>query len=133
VTIDVVQPMNAIVQSFDMSHGLNFWFTNLVWRTPLGRATAEPRVTLVLRTGAGPVVAGVDTRVDGTQVNHYEYASLGAQGAAGVEIQVASGFWVTGEYKFTFARPRIDVASGTGQTTALTHHVAGGFAIGFAP
>jgi hypothetical protein len=131
--VDVVQPMNLIVQDFEMSHGLNFWFTNLVWRMPAPWLAPRDRLTVALRAGAGPVVAGVSTRVDHVIVDHYEFAGVGLQGAAGVEVLVAGSFAVTGEYKLTYVRPRIDVPGGTGQTTALTHHVAAGFSIGFAP
>jgi hypothetical protein len=36
---------------------------------------------------------------------------------------------VSAEYKFTAARPRIDVDGGTGRTTTIAHHVAAGFVI----
>lgn len=124
--IDLVIPMNQIVQRYEMTHGLNFWMANLVWREPL-----SSRVALVFRGGAGPVTPGVDTIVDHQRVDHYEYAGIGGQGSAGVDIRVARVFSVTAEYKLTFARPRIDVHGGEGQTTALSHHVAAGFAIGF--
>lgn len=127
--IDATRRMNEIVQRHGMSHGLNFLFANAVWRQPLG-APGGP-LTLVLRAGAGPVVPGVDSVVDFQSVQDYQYAGLGAQVAAGVDVRVRGRFSVIAEYKFTGTRPVLDVHRGTGRMTALTHHVAAGFAFGF--
>jgi hypothetical protein len=36
-----------------------------------------------------------------------------------------------GEYKITYAQPKITIPGGTGHMNALDHHIAFGFAIGF--
>jgi hypothetical protein len=132
VVVNTSQPMNRIVQHHAMTHGLNFWMANLVWRRPLrGAAVARP-VTLVLRAGAGPVVPGVDSIVDGVSVQEYQFAGFGGQLAAGLDVQVFRRWSATVEYKFTRSRPVLDITGGTARMTAVSHHVAAGFAFAFA-
>ena len=128
--VDISMPMDEIVQRYAMTHGLNFWLGNLVWRVPLGSASAN-RTALVLRAGAGPVTPGVDTVVGRKSVQHYQYAGMGAAASAGLDIQVWRLLSFIAEYKFTYAKPKIDVDGGHGQTTTLAHHVAAGIGIGF--
>jgi hypothetical protein len=127
--VDLTQPMNAIVQRYAMTHGLNFFLANLVWRQPLGDQSGAHPLALTLRGGAGPVMPGVDTVVGRRSVQHYQYAGLGGAASAGLEIRLWPVVSLSAEYKFTAARPRIDVDGGTGRTTTVAHHVAAGFVI----
>jgi hypothetical protein len=129
--VDISIPMNEIVQRYAMTHGLIFWLGNLVWRLPLGSAPAR-RASVVLRAGGGPVMPGVDTVVGRKSVQHYQYAGLGAAAAAGLDLHCWRLLSLTAEYKFTYARPTIDVDRGRGRTTTLAHHLAVGIGIGFA-
>jgi hypothetical protein len=117
--------MNAIVQRYAMSHGLNFLVVNLVTRYPLGRA-----VSLIARAGAGPTLPHGETTVLDQQRDRYEYAGLGVHAAAGLDVRLYGRLSLVGEYKFTYARPEIDLAAGTGRTTTASHHVAFGLAFG---
>jgi hypothetical protein len=128
--IDGTMRMDAIVQRHAMSHGLNFWLANVVWRRPFGGA-AGARPSLVLRAGAGPVVPGVDSVVGHVPVEGYQYAGLGAHLAAGIDLRLTGRLSAVIEYKFTAARPVLDIDRGTGRMTALTHHVAAGVGFGF--
>jgi len=117
--------MNAIVERYAMSHGLNFMVVNLVTRYPLGSA-----VSLIARGGAGPMLPHGETTVLGQQRDQYEYAGLGVHAAAGLDVRLHGELSLVGEYKFTYARPEIDLAAGKGRTTAASHHVAFGLAFG---
>jgi lipid A oxidase len=117
-------PMRSVVQRYAMTHGLNFAVMNLVMRTPI-----QGPFALTWRAGFGPTVPHAETTVDHEPVDQYEYGGLGAHLSAGVQIRTWRALSTLGEYKFTLARPRIDVASGTGVTTAATHQVAFGLAI----
>lgn len=123
--------MDSIIQRHAMTHGLNFLMANIAWRRPLGGSSGTGPVTLVLRAGAGPVVPGVDSVVDHVSVQEYQYAGLGGQMAAGLDVRLRGWLSATVEYKFTGTRPIVDLACGTSRMTALTHHVAAGFAVGF--
>jgi hypothetical protein len=129
--LDATMTMDTFVQRHNMTHGLNFWLVNLVWRTPLG-AGAAPRVALTARAGAGAVVAGVDSVVGQVSTQGYQLAGPGAHAAAGLDVRLRARLSAFVEYKLTRAHPVIDVDRGTAGMTALTHHVAAGIAFGFA-
>ncbi|MEZ5318811.1 MAG: hypothetical protein R2752_15535 [Vicinamibacterales bacterium] len=131
VPVDARFRMDAIVQHHAMTHGLNFWLANLVWRHALAVRTAGRPVALVLRAGAGPVRPGVDSIVDHASVQEYQFAGVGGQVAAGLDVPIYKWLSAMLEYKLTRARPVLDIDRGTGRMTALTHHFAAGFAFGF--
>ena len=115
--------MNTVVQRYAMTHGLNFALINMVVRTPV-----RGPVTLVWRAGAGPTLPHAETTIDGHIREQYEYGGPGAHLSAGLDIRTWRFVSTTAEYKFTIARPRIDVASGTGVTTSASHQLAVGLA-----
>ena len=120
------------VQQYRMTHGLNFVVANLTSRVPFGRsAYGDAPYALVSRLGAGITVPHGETTILGVSKEQYEYAGLGAHVAIGLTARLKGRLSLVGEYKLTYAKPRITTAlNGTGQTTALTHHVAVGFAFG---
>jgi len=120
-------PMDAVVTRYAMSHGLNFLLVNLVARQPI----ANGRASLVGRGGIGPTLPHAETTVLGIEREQYEFGGIGWQAAAGVEIALARRLRAEAEYKFTFARPVIDVAGGTGRTSSATHQVTFGLAVPF--
>lgn len=120
------QPMSATVERYSMTHGLNFLVASVVSRRTFG---AE-RAALLLRGGGGVTVPHTETTVLGTAVDQYEAAGFGAEGSAGAVFKLSDRWQVLAEYKFTYARPEITAASGTGRMTAITHQVAGGLAFG---
>jgi hypothetical protein len=120
---DAPVTMNTVVQRYSMTHGLNFALVNLVIRTPV-----RGPFTLVWRAGAGPTIPHAETTIDEQPRDQYEYGGLGAHASAGVDIRTWRFLSATAEYKLTFARPRIDVAGGTGVTTSATHQIAMGLA-----
>ncbi len=134
VPIDAALPMNRFVEHYAMTHGLNFLLVDLVWRQPLGPGGAASPVGLALRAGVGPVIPGANVLIDKVATLDYQYAGLGGQVAAGLDVRVYRVLSATIEYKLTRVRPVIDLTGGgTGRMTALTHHVAFGFALGFHP
>jgi len=124
-TVDEVSRMDARVQRYSMTHGLNFGLVNFVIRRPLGNG----RAVLVGRAGAGPTLPHAETTIATVPREQYEFGGLGVQLAGGVEFALGSRFSALGEYKFTRARPEIDVDGGTGRMTARCHQMAFGLAI----
>jgi len=123
-------PMNAVVEEYQMTHGLNFILANVLGRLPIG--AADGPLTLIVRGGAGPTVPHAESRVAGESVNQYEWAGVGVHGAAGLNIRIAGPVSALAEYKLTFAKPEITIGNGTGRTTALTHQFAFGLTFGLA-
>ena len=120
------QPMSNIVSEYQMTHGLNLLFVNLVMRRPLA---GSERVALMLRAGTGPMIPHAESTVLGRVKHDYDYAGFGAQGAAGVQIQLPARMSILTEYKFTYAKPTVDLDEGTGWMPAFTHHVVAGMAV----
>jgi hypothetical protein len=120
------------VQQYRMTHGLNFVVANLTSRVPFGRsAYGDAPFALISRLGAGVTIPHGETTILNVLKEEYEYGGLGAQAAVGLTARLKGRLSLVGEYKVTYAKPRITTAhNGTGQTTALTHHVAFGFAFG---
>jgi hypothetical protein len=118
--------MSEVVERYSMTHGLNFAIVNLVSRTPLGQGP----FTLMVRSGAGPTLPHAETTIDGEAREQYEAGGLGAHISAGVDVRAWRSISAALEYKFTLARPEIEVAHGTGHTTAATHQVVIGLAFG---
>lgn len=124
--------LGPVVQQYRMTHGLNFIVANLTSRVPVGRsAYGDAPFALVSRLGAGVTVPHGETTILNVTKEQYEYAGLGAHAAIGLTAKVKGRLSLVGEYKLTYAKPRITTAhNGTGQTVALSHHVAFGFAFG---
>ena len=120
--------MQAIVQRYAMSHGMNFLTINFVSRQPIGNGP----VSFVARAGAGPTIPHGESNVFGVTQEQYEYAGLGMQAAAGVDVKLVGWLSAMSEYKFTFAKPKITLAAGTGQTTTVGHQIAFGLTISIA-
>jgi hypothetical protein len=128
--LDTIEPsdgMDAVVQRYSMTHGLNFALINFVMKTPVRGPFA-----LMWRAGAGPTIPHAESTIDHQPRDQYEYGGLGAHGSIGVDIRTWRFLSTTAEYKFTIARPRIDVADGTGVTTSATHQVTFGLAFSLA-
>ena len=117
--------MQAVVQRYAMSHGLNFLTFNLVSRVPLGGGP----ISFVARAGAGPTLPHGESTIFGVTQEQYEYAGMGLQAAAGFDVRLGGPFSVMSEYKFTYAKPRITLAEGTGQTTTTGHQIAFGLTV----
>jgi hypothetical protein len=122
-------PMNAEVQEYQMTHGLNFLLVNGVARLPLG---AHGRVSLVGRVGLGSTLPHAETNVLNQSSQHYEFAGVGFGGSAGLVFKLTRILSVTADYKISDADPRITVVAGTGQMRAVSQQVAIGLAFGFA-
>ncbi len=126
---DLIRPpatMNALVSRYAMSHGLNYLVANVAFRNPVGQGP----FTAVVRAGAGPALPHAESTFAGEAREQYQFAGFGVHAAAGTEIRVYKGMSAVVEYKFTLGRPKIEIVGGTGQMTAVTHHLALGLAFG---
>jgi hypothetical protein len=119
-------PLEAYVQRYSMSHGLNFILINLM----TSRSLVSDRVRIVARAGAGPTVPHAESSVGGVVREQYEFAGPGAGAGGGVMVALGHGVSAAVEYKFTYAKPEISIADGTGRTRAATHQVMVGLAFG---
>jgi opacity protein-like surface antigen len=125
VTISGAERMDARVQRYSMSHGLNFLLANLVSRQPIGSGESS----FVLRGGLGPTLPHGESEVFGVTQEQYEWAGLGLQASAGVDLHLTGRLSGIIEYKLTYAHPTITIPNGTGDMVAVTHHLAIGLGV----
>jgi hypothetical protein len=122
-------PMDAQVQEYQMTHGLNFLTVNGVGRLPIGHSA---RLSLVGRVGVGTTLPHAETNVLNAFSQHYEFAGPGVEGSGGVALKLTRIISLVADYKLSHASPTITVVGGRGQMTANTQQIAIGLAFGFA-
>lgn len=120
-------PFDAVIQDFNLSHGLNFILINALAR----RTFPNRRVTATARLGAGPLLPHAESLVEGTRRGDYQWAGIGMQVSGGGELTIWRTLAVTAEYKWTHARPRVSLARGDAMLTTTSHHIAIGLAAVF--
>lgn len=108
--IDSTQPFNTVIDRFEISHGLNFLFANIVVRQ---RLDDSGRARLLLRGGAGPTIPHVEVVLDGESRHAYQWGRPAIQAAAGLETAVGGGLGMLAEVKCHYTPQRIDIAGGT--------------------
>ena len=97
------KPMNNVVEEYQMTHGLNLSFVNLVMRRPLNAPDSWRWVARRCRS----VVPACGVHGARRGAARIQFAGFDAQGAAGLQIQLPYRLSVVTEYKFTYARPKI--------------------------
>jgi hypothetical protein len=123
-------PMNAVVQEYQMTHGVNLVLFNVVAVRGLG-GSGSGRAALEFRAGAGFSLPHAESTVNGRAVHQYEYGGRGAGVGAGLRVRLLPRISALAEYKFTYTRPTIDIADGgTGWTTLWSHHATVGLSVG---
>ena len=121
------------VQRLAMTHGLNFLLANVAVRRELGAAggSGAPRLALAARAGVGPTIPHAESTVLNAMRDQYEGGGIGAQVGAGFDVLIWRRLGAIGEYKFTWARPELEVAGGTAEIPARTHQLAFGVSYRF--
>ena len=123
-------PIEAILNRFSISHGLNFLVFNAVARRSIGaRAGASGYVVLVARVGAGPTIPHAESTIDGVDREGYAWGAAALHLAGGVEVRVWRGLGAIAEYKYTRTRQTVDVARGEARGVFSSHHGIVGVAV----
>ncbi len=132
--VDTTIAMDAFVQRYAMSHGMNFALVNLLTRVPIAHASRglPSRIALTARAGAGLMLPHAESTVGGQSREQYERGGFGFQLAGGIDLRLVGRLSATLDYKFGHARPEITIVDGTARTSANVHQVAFGLAFGLA-
>jgi hypothetical protein len=107
------------VQSFGISHGLNFVTAQRTWARP----------PFYVQGGAGLVVAHPEGTVRGRTASGYSATGPALGAGAGARIRLAPRLTGTVEARATVARVHVPIAGGEARTTNVALHVL--FGIGF--
>lgn len=130
--IDARQPVNAILQRFSISHGVNLLLTNAIFRQALWRSNLRAaRAYVNVRLGAGATIPHAESTVQGRADEHYQAGSPALQFAGSIELRIWKRWYWMGEYKFTRTREQVDVSSGTANSLLQSHHVVTGPSVHF--
>jgi hypothetical protein len=115
--------ISDLVETFSISHGLNFALVNVVLRRALaGASTGGGRVHLIARAGAGPTIPHAESRIGGAFHEGYELGAAGLHAAGGIEIGIAGGLTAMIEYKLTTTKQSVAIAGGRADGRFTSHH-----------
>ena len=91
------------IQQFDISHGLNFFLANLVWRTAWWRdeSFSSRNPFVVFRSGVGACVCHTESTIDWQHREQYEWRGPGFQTSIGGVLPLNRAVSLMLEYKFS--------------------------------
>jgi len=132
--INTTAPVNAVVQKFDVSHGVNYLMFDVITRYGFFRDTDDypgGRLQLYVGGGVGPVITHAETRIEGVAAEPgYEVGGVGVQGFAGVRFMLFKYVGLFVEGKITHSSLTVGVArDGEASFDETTRHIVGGITI----
>lgn len=132
--VDDNERVDNTIDSFSISHGLNFPLADLVYRWfPAERGTGFlGHVQPYAGFGIGAAIPHVESSINGVFHEEYQFHGPGVQALAGVNFDLTSHFGLMFEYKFTYANlDSLDVPGGSIDLQPFTHHLVGGITFRF--
>lgn len=134
VGVDNNERIDNTIESFSLSHGLNFALGDVVYRWSPGNrgedflGHLQPYVGL----GLGAVIPHVESEINGTFHEEYQFHGPGVEALAGLTINLTRHWGLLFEYKFTYANlDALDIPNGSIELTPLTHNLVAGITFNF--
>jgi lipid A oxidase len=122
------------IESFSLSHGLNYALGDIVYRWQPGNrgedflGHLEPYVGV----GLGATIPHVESNVGGNFHEEYQFHGPGVEGLAGMNVALTRHIGLMFEYKFTYSNlDSLDIPGGSIEVTPLTHHLVTGLTFSF--
>jgi hypothetical protein len=122
-------PIDSLVESFNVSHGLNLVLANAVFQYGLLPQAGHPggRFRLAGRVGGGVNISHFETDVRILPYHEqYAYGGPVLQLAGGAHVPLWGPLGAMAEYKFTAVSPEGPINGGRVKARMNTHHVVGG-------
>lgn len=120
-------PVREVVERFSISHGLNLVLVNGVVRRTL-RRDQQGEMQLTGRIGAGPTIPHAESAIDGVAYEGYEFGTIAAHAAIGMEIRIWRQLAALAEYKVTRTRQALAIDRGEARGLFASHHGVVGIA-----
>lgn len=118
--------LSSVVQSFNITHGVNLLTGNLVFRKALTGDTPA-RFIFEARAGAGVTIPHAENEILGvSNAEHYQIGSPVIQFGAGLEIRIYSRLYALAEAKYTRTDETVNIAHGTASSLLSTTHAIAG-------
>ena len=134
ISINDDERIGDTIESFSLSHGLNYALGDIVYRWLPGRrgqdflGHLEPYAGL----GLGLTIPHVESSVNGNFHEEYQVHGPGVQALAGVNVLLTRHIGLMFEYKFTYSNlDSLDIPGGSIEVTPLTHHLVTGLTFSF--
>jgi lipid A oxidase len=134
VGVDENERIDNTIQSFSISHGLNFALGDIVYRWFPGQRGEDflGHLQPYAGLGLGAAIPHVESKIYGTFHEEYQLRGPGVQALAGINIDLTRRWGLLFEYKFTYANlGSLDVPNGSIEFTPLTHHLVAGITFSF--
>jgi hypothetical protein len=131
VPINAVVPMRSLVNSFEISHGVNLTSLNIVYRWAADRKTGRPYLWQpYVGAGVAMYLPHAEGTINGVGASaNYRRAGEGYQLFAGAEYRPLSHLGIFADTKFDNGSLDIDLAPGIrAQTRTRTFHALAGLA-----
>jgi len=128
------EPISDTIESFSLSHGLNYALGDIVYRWMPGQRGEDflGHLTPYAGIGLGAAIAHVESNVNGNFHEEYQFHGPGVQALAGVNVVLTRHWGLMFEYKFTYANlDSLDIPGGSIEVTPLTHHLVTGITFSF--
>ena len=134
VGVDDNERVDGTIQSFSLSHGLNYALGDIVYRWKPGQrgedflGHLEPYVGV----GLGAAIPHVESTVGGRFHEGYQLHGPGVEGLAGLNVALTRHIGLMFEYKFTYANlDSLEIPGGSIEVTPLNHHIVTGLTFSF--
>ena len=122
------------IQSFSLSHGLNYALGDIVYRWQPGHRGEDflGRLEPYVGVGLGAAIPHVESTVGGKFHEEYQLHGPGVEALAGMNIALTHHIGLMFEYKFTYANlDSLDIPGGSIEVTPLNHHIVTGLTFSF--
>ncbi len=134
VGIDGRERIDQTIDSFSLSHGLNYALADIVYRWQPGQRGEDflGHLEPYLGVGLGAAIPHVESSVNGNFHEEYQVHGPGVEGLAGMNILLTQHIGLMFEYKFTYANlDSLDIPGGSIEVTPLNHHFVTGLTFSF--
>ena len=134
VGVDDTERISDTIDSFSLSHGLNYALADVVYRWMPGRRGENflGHLTPYAGIGLGAAIPHVESNINGRFHEEYQLHGPGMEALTGVNIMLSQHWGLMFEYKFTYANlDSLDVPRGSIEVTPLTHHFVTGVTFNF--
>ena len=133
-SVDDNERISDTIESFSLSHGLNYALGDIVYRWMPGQRGQDflGHLTPYAGFGFGVAIPHVESNVNGTFHEEYQVHGPGVQALTGVNVMLNEHWGLMFEYKFTYANlDSLDIPDGSIEVTPLTHHLVTGITFQF--
>ncbi|HEX5176014.1 MAG TPA: hypothetical protein VFV83_03240 [Chthoniobacteraceae bacterium] len=128
------EQIDDTIESFSLSHGLNYVLGDIVYRWFPGQRGEDflGHLQPYMGVGLGLAIPHVESNVGGTFHEEYQVHGPGVEGLAGMNVALNRHWGLMFEYKFTYANlGSLDIPGGSIEVTPLTHHLVTGLTFSF--